>query len=92
MTEPPDRCQTCGDVIPEDDEVVAPWACTCGRWKLLDQAGQYVHMVKQNLRVCLDYHAVLGSAGLLVAGMEWWAVKRALAEEPELIRTIVCPN
>ncbi len=85
-------CPHCNGDMPKSVDVVEKWVCECGHWTVLPEAEAVVLLTKLNLQHFINHQRAIGMSGLAFYGLEWWAVKQALTEDPELVRALFCHN
>lgn len=90
---PCSSCSVCGSQVPALEEILAPWACSCGSLEVLPLADLEVRMTIRDIcRQARRFRPLGLSAAVLFTGREPWAVYRALKEEPRLVPLIFCLN
>lgn len=85
-------CPNCYSDVPKSTDIVENWVCPCGKWTVMTEADATVFLTKTNLQHFINHQRAIGMSGLAFYGLEWWAVKQALTEEPELVRALFCHN
>ncbi len=85
-------CPNCNGNMPKSIDIVERWVCPCKEWTVMPEAEAVVFLTKTNLQHYINHQRAIGMSGLAFYGLEWWAVKAALTEDPELVRALFCHN